>query len=110
ISGTGTIVVNGTITVTMSAPNTTTNVLFISTATDPGPNKVVVSLGGNSTVYGYFYAPNGSLSLAGGTSVFGGLSALNVAMSGQPFITVPDDGRATPPSPLSASGAPGWEE
>lgn len=115
IRGRGTVIVNGKITASGGSYTQATNVLFVgmyprteTNLTATAPTQDAISLGGGSTVYGYFYAPYAKLSVSGGTSVFGGISALAVALTGSSVITVPNDNRTLPPAP--SGGGQGWEE
>jgi hypothetical protein len=72
-----------------------------SNPTATAPNSDAITIAGNSTVFGFFYAPYARLQVSGGANVFGSLSALEVMITGGSAITVPDDGRTKPPSPTS---------
>ena len=106
ISGTGTIVVDGTINAQAGyVPQGISNVVFTTTSSSSN----ALSLHGNGEFHGVLYAPNGGVSLSGTPDFFGSILADDISFNGTPTITRwTDFGLNSPPLP----GAPkvlGWQ-
>jgi Tfp pilus assembly protein PilX len=115
ILGAGTIVVEGTITGNGGAFSPAVGVLFVSTyprtaanPTGTAPGVDGITLAGGSMAYGWFYAPYSRITISGQTDLYGGASAMTMAISGGSDVIVPTN-RTLPPSPGN-NGKPGFEE
>lgn len=108
VYGNGTIVCEGLITVDARTnyAATSANNAFITTSTD----TAALDLGGNRQAKGIFYAPYGGVKLHGTPTLYGGIMAKSITISGTPTVirsTVMDSG---PPPLPPAPRMKGWEE